>query len=115
MFLVYVPYWRVMADVVGQVLGRKEETRTVNNRTETYYVDVEKKIQRSFDNTFAACDISELGVKKVNLEGNNKLLPVEFEELEKEGMLFNVLYHQRRKWLILPRTSLRLLQERSQC
>jgi predicted RNA-binding Zn-ribbon protein involved in translation (DUF1610 family) len=89
-FLVYIPYWRVMADVVGWVFGQERRTRRVGNRTETYYVDVEKKIQKNFDNTFAACDISELGVKKVNLEGD-QLLPVEYESLEQEGMLFNII------------------------
>ena len=52
----------------GVRAGKKERDQLTTNRT--YYVDVEKKIQRSFDNTFAACDISELLVKKVNLEGD---------------------------------------------
>lgn len=89
-FLTFIPYWRVKADVVGWVFGQEKRTRRVNNRTETYYVDVEKKIQKSFDQTFAACDISELGVHKVNLEGD-ELLPVDFENLESQGMLFNII------------------------
>jgi len=89
-FLTFIPYWRVKADVVGWVFGQEKRTRRVNNRTETYYVDVEKKIQKSFDQTFAACDISELGVHKVNLEGD-ELLPVDFENLESQGMMFNII------------------------
>lgn len=89
-FLAYIPYWRVRADVVGWVFGQERKTRTVNNRTETYYVDVEKKIQQSFDRTFPACDVAELGVKQVNLTGD-ELFPVEVESLQQEGMMFNIV------------------------
>ena len=89
-FLVYIPYWRVRADVVGWIFGQEKRTRTVNNRVQTYYVDVEKKIQKTYDNTFAACDISELGVQKVNLAGD-KMLPVDFETLQQDGMIFNIV------------------------
>lgn len=89
-FLVYIPYWRVRADVVGWVFGQEKRTRSVNGRTETYYVDVERKIQKPFDNTFAACDISELGVQKVNLAGD-EIQPIDFDTLEREGMIFNII------------------------
>jgi hypothetical protein len=89
-FLVFIPYWRVRADVIGWVFGRERRTRTVNNRVETYYVDVEKKILQTYDRTYAACDVAELGVRKVNLAGD-KMLPVNFEELQTEGMLFNIV------------------------
>lgn len=89
-FLVYIPYWRVRADVIGWVFGKERRTQTVNGRTSTYYVDVEKKIQKSYDQTYAACDVAELGVRKVNLAGD-ELKPVNFEELQSEGMLFNII------------------------
>jgi hypothetical protein len=89
-FLVYIPYWRVRADVIGWVFGRERRTRTVGNRVETYYVDVEKKILQTYDKTYAACDVAELGVRKVNLAGD-KMLPVNFEELQTQGMLFNIV------------------------
>ena len=89
-FLVYIPYWRVRADVIGWVFGKERRTQTVNGRTTTYYVDVEKKIQTSFDRTFAACDVAELGVRKVNLAGDEMKL-ANFEELQTEGMLFNII------------------------
>jgi hypothetical protein len=89
-FLAYIPYWRVRADVIGWVFGKERRTQTVNGRTTTYYVDVERKIQRPFDRTFAACDVAELGVRKVNLEGD-EMRPVNFEQLQSEGMLFNVI------------------------
>lgn len=89
-FLVFIPYWRVRADVIGWVFGQERRTQTVNGRTTTYYVDVEKKIQKSFDRTFAACDVAELGVRKVNLAGD-EMKPVNFEELQSSGMLFNII------------------------
>jgi DNA-directed RNA polymerase subunit RPC12/RpoP len=89
-FLVFIPYWRVRADVIGWVFGQERRTQTVNGRTTTYYVDVEKKIQKTFDRTFAACDVAELGVRKVNLAGD-EMKPVNFEELQAQGMLFNII------------------------
>ncbi|MCX7878465.1 MAG: phage holin family protein [Ignavibacteria bacterium] len=89
-FLVYIPYWRVRADVIGWVFGKERRTQTVNGRTSTYYVDVERKIQKTYDQTYAACDIAELGVQKVNLSGD-EIKPVNFEELQSEGMLFNII------------------------
>jgi len=85
-FLVYIPFWRLRADVVGWVFGQKKQTS--NNRTT--YVDKEVKIQNSFDTTVAACDTAELGVKKVNLAGD-EIKPVNFEELQLDGMLFNIV------------------------
>ena len=89
-FLVFIPYWRVRADVVGWIFGQEKKTRTSNGRTTTYYVDVERKIQNSFDRTYSACDVAELGVKKINLTGDT-ILPVDFESLQREGMMFNII------------------------
>ena len=89
-FLVFIPYWRVKADVVGWVFGQEKRTSTSNGRTTTYYVDVEKKIQNTFDRTYSACDVAELGVKKINLTGDT-ILPVDFESLQNEGMMFNII------------------------
>jgi len=89
-FMVYIPYWRVGADVVGWIFGQEKRTRTSGNSTETYYVDVEKKIQKTFDKTYSACDVAELGVKQVNLTGDD-IFPVNFETLQNDGMLFNVI------------------------
>jgi hypothetical protein len=89
-FLVYIPYWRVRADVIGWVFGKERRTQTVNGRTTTYYVDVEKKIQQTYDRTYAACDVAELGVRKVNLTGDEMRL-ANLEELQSQGMLFNII------------------------
>ncbi|MBS1519325.1 MAG: hypothetical protein JSS91_14675 [Bacteroidetes bacterium] len=89
-FLAYIPYWRVRADVVGWIFGQEKRTSTSNGRTSTYYVDVEKKIQNSFERTYSACDVAELGVKKINLTGDT-ILPAEFEILQQDGMVFNII------------------------
>ncbi len=89
-FLVFIPYWRVKADVVGWIFGQEKRTSTSNGRTTTYYVDVERKIQNTFDRTYSACDVAELGVKKINLTGDT-ILPVDFESLQREGMMFNII------------------------
>lgn len=89
-FLVYIPYWRVSADVVGWVFGQEKRTTTTNGRTSTHYVDVERKIQKTFDRTYSACDVAELGVKKINLTGD-EILPVSFEDLQRDGMMFNII------------------------
>ncbi len=89
-FLVYIPYWRVRADVIGWVFGKERRTQTVNGRTTTYYVDVEKQILKTYDKTYAACDVAELGVRKVNLAGD-EMKPVNFDELQTQGMLFNII------------------------
>jgi hypothetical protein len=93
-FLTYIPYWRVRADVIGWVFGKEKKTRTVGNTTETYYEDVEKKILRTFDRTYPACDIAELGVQQVQLAGDT-MMPVNFEQLQSEGMLFNIVSSER--------------------
>jgi len=85
-FLIYIPFWRVKADVVGWVFGQKEES----SGNSTTYVDKEIKIQNTFDTTLPACDISELGVKKVNLTGD-EILPIDFEKVQTDGMVFNVI------------------------
>lgn len=89
-FLVFIPYWRVRADVVGWAFGVEKKTTTTSSGTRTEYIDKEIKIQNSFDVTIPACDIAELGVKKVNLQGD-EIKPIDFETLQSEGMLFNVI------------------------
>ena len=89
-YLAYIPYWRVSADAVGWIFGQEKKTRTSGNSTETYYEDVEKRIMTSFDRTYAACEVSELGVKHVNLTGD-EIVPANIEILQGDGMVFNVV------------------------
>lgn len=92
-FLVFIPYWRVRADVIGWVFGKERRTETINGSTREYYVDVEKKILQTYDRTYAACDVAELGVRRVSLAGE-EMKPVSFDELQTEGMLFNIVSSQ---------------------
>lgn len=79
-FLVYLPYWRVKALVVGWMLGRvksgDDSTRPVEVRVneEMYWND-------------AAADVGEFGVHRVPLE-NKTLQPYTEDELHLEGMIF---------------------------
>jgi DNA-directed RNA polymerase subunit RPC12/RpoP len=86
-FPIYVPFWRVSADVVGWIFGKEKKTDSKGNTT---YEDVEKEIKKSYDRTYPACNISELGVKRVNLTGD-EILPVDFEILQQDSMLFNII------------------------
>lgn len=93
-FLVYIPYWRVRADVVGWVFGVEKRTVTTSSGTRTEYEHKEVKIQKSFDKTLPACDVAELGVRKVNLMGD-QILPVNYEALQQDGMVFNIVSSQK--------------------
>lgn len=91
-FLCFLPFFRVSADVVGVALGTEERRRTVGSgkkrRTETYEVDVERQVERHFDRTFAAVNVAELGVWRVNLTGDS-LLPFDDAALARSGMVFS--------------------------
>lgn len=90
-FLCFLPFFRVEADVVGIALGTEQRTRTVgsgkNRRTETYEVDVERTTEKRFDRTFAAVQVHEWGVRKVDLAGD-RLTPYDPDRLERLGMVF---------------------------
>jgi hypothetical protein len=79
-FLVYLPYWRVKALVVGWMLGRvksgKDSTRPV-----------EVRVNEEMVWNDAAADVAEFGVHRVPLEGK-ALQPYAEEELHLEGMIF---------------------------
>ena len=90
-FLTFLPFYRVQADGVGIALGTEERKRTVgsgkNRRTETYEVDVERKLEKSFDRTYPAINVAEWGIRRVNL-GGDALVPFDGRLLEKLGMVF---------------------------
>ncbi len=90
-FLCFLPFFRVEADAVGIALGTEERQRTVgsgkNRRTQTYEVDVERVVERPCDSTFAAVQVAEWGVQRVNLAGD-RLLPFDAGALERAGMVF---------------------------
>ncbi|HEX2163407.1 MAG TPA: hypothetical protein VHM02_05615, partial [Thermoanaerobaculia bacterium] len=90
-YLAYLPFFRVAADVIGWALGTEERRRTVgsgkNRRTETYEVDVERRVERHCESTFPALHVAELGVRRVRLAGD-RLVPFDAEALARAGMVF---------------------------
>jgi LSD1 subclass zinc finger protein len=90
-YLAFLPFFRVAADVIGWALGTEERTRTVGSgksrRTETYEVDVEKRVERYCERTMPALHVAELGVQRIDLAGD-RLVPFDAERLERTGMVF---------------------------
>ena len=86
-FLCFLPFYRITADIVGCVLGQEKRTRTVNKRTEVYYVDVELRVERSFDRTVPGLNVAEWGIERVDLQGD-RLVPFDEEKLARLGMVF---------------------------
>jgi hypothetical protein len=80
LFLVYLPFWRVMAYVAGWRLGRvrrdKDSTRPVE-------VEVLEEMQWND----AAVDVSEFGVNHVPIAGKH-FEPFDQDRLSAEGMVF---------------------------
>ena len=79
------------ADCIGIALGTEQKTRTVGSgkrrRTETYEVDVERTMQRSFDLTYPALNVCEWGVQRIQLHGDI-LVAYDMTSLERLGMVF---------------------------
>jgi LSD1 subclass zinc finger protein len=90
-YLAFLPFFRVAADVIGWALGTEQRTRTVGSgksrRTETYEVDVEKRVERHCERTMPALHVAELGVQRIDLAGD-RLVPFDAERLERTGMVF---------------------------
>ncbi len=90
-FLSFLPFYRVEADCLGFALGTEKRTRWVgsgkNRRRETYYVDVERSTERSFDRTYPAVNVAEWGIQKVHLSGD-PIVPFDSDALDRQGMVF---------------------------
>ncbi len=90
-FLCFIPFFRAQAHAVGYAFGVEERRRTVgsgkNRRTETYEVDVEKRVEKSCEKTFAAVNVAELGIRKIDLKGD-ALVPFDGGKLERLAMVF---------------------------
>lgn len=85
-FAVYAPFWRAEAHVLGIVLGDEKKGSGKNERWEP----VERRVNRRFELTLPACELGELGVQSVELQGD-ELRPFELEEVQSHGMIFGVL------------------------
>jgi hypothetical protein len=80
LFLVYLPFWRVMASVAGWRLGR---VRRDKDSTKPVEVEILEEMQWND----AAVDVSEFGVNHVPIAGKN-FEPFDQDRLSSEGMIF---------------------------
>ncbi len=86
-FLAWFPFIRARGDVIGWVLGVDERRVKRGNRWVTVRDPVETQIAEAIDRTLAGADMSEFGVGKVNLSGD-EILPLDEEKLRARGMVF---------------------------
>ena len=90
-FLSFLPFYRVEADCIGFALGTEERRRTSgsgkNRRTTTYEVDVERRVEKSFETTYPALNVAEWGIQRVDLRGD-PLVPFDGDALDRLGMVF---------------------------
>jgi hypothetical protein len=90
-FLSFLPFYRIQADCVGFGLGTEKRRRTTgsgkNRRTTTYEVDVERRVERSFDSTHPALNVAEWGIQRVDLSGD-RLVSFDSDALARLGMVF---------------------------
>ncbi|HTP11024.1 MAG TPA: hypothetical protein VMP08_22370 [Anaerolineae bacterium] len=80
LFLVYLPFWRVMAYIAGWRLGR---VRRDKDSTKPVEVEVLEEMQWND----AAVDVSEFGVNHVPIAGQH-FEPFDQDRLSAEGMVF---------------------------
>jgi hypothetical protein len=80
LFLVYLPFWQVLAQVAGWRLGRVRK-----DKDSTKPVEVEVLEEMHWND--AAVDVSEFGVNRVPLSGKN-IEPFDQDRLSAEGMIF---------------------------
>ncbi len=86
--LVFLPFFRVQADVLGYVLGVEQRHEGSGNNRRTVLVNVERQVNRGFDRTFAAVSVEEWGVSTVRLPAAPALAPFDEESLQRQGMVF---------------------------
>lgn len=86
-FLTFLPFYRFRSQVVGWVLGEKEERSGSGKNARTYRVPKEIRIDTKFDWNTNACHLGEFGVTRVDLEGDH-VIPFDREKLQERGMVF---------------------------
>jgi hypothetical protein len=87
--LVYLPFFRVQADVIGCALGVEQRTEGSGDNRRTVRVNVERSVSQSYDRTFAAMSVEEWGVTTVKLPSAPALEPFDEEVLQRRGMVFS--------------------------
>lgn len=83
LFLVYLPYWRVLAQMAGWLFGQKSVGSGKNRRLEPREV----KIMENREWTGAAAEVAEFGVEHINLAGL-QLAAYNPDHLHTEGLVF---------------------------
>ncbi|HRC85253.1 MAG TPA: hypothetical protein PK413_06575 [Thermoanaerobaculia bacterium] len=90
-FLCFLPFFRSEANAVGYAFGIERRTRTVgsgkNQRTETYDVPVERRLEQHLDQVSVAVNPAEWGLSRIDLSGD-ELVPFDAETFERYGMVF---------------------------
>lgn len=86
-FLAWFPFVRARLEVVGWVLGIREERKKRGNRWETVREPVERQIERAVDLTMPAADMAEFGVHRIDLSGD-EIRPFDETFLRGRGMVF---------------------------
>lgn len=83
LFVVYLPFWSLWAEVGAWIFGKKEVGSSKNRRLEPR--EVKLVGTRSWNQ--AACDVHEFGVQDISL-GGQELLAFEPGALHADGMVF---------------------------
>ncbi len=83
LFLVYLPYWRALAQVAGWIFGQKR----VSSGKSVHYSPREVQILEPMEWTGAAGDVAEFGVESVRLAGA-QFAAYAPDQLHAEGMVF---------------------------
>lgn len=86
-FLAWFPFIRARCDVVGWVLGINERRVKRGNRWVTVRDPVERQVLEPVDLTMAGADMSEFGVSRIYLAGD-EVLPLDEARLRSKGMVF---------------------------
>lgn len=86
-FLAWFPFMRARLDVVGWVLGYKEKRRKRGDKWVTVREPVERQVERQIDRTMPCAHMSEFGVHRVDLVGD-EIQPLDEDQLRKRGMVF---------------------------
>jgi hypothetical protein len=86
-FLAWFPFMRTQFDVVGWVLGYNEKRRKRGDRWVKVREPVERQVERQVDRTMPCAHMSEFGVHRVDLAGD-EIVPLDEDKLRKLGMVF---------------------------
>jgi DNA-directed RNA polymerase subunit RPC12/RpoP len=82
-FLVYLPFWTVWSRLAAWAFGQEK----VGSGDDSHYEPREVRVVQQVSWNGAACDVTEFGVNRVPLDGQD-LKPFNAEELHRNAMVF---------------------------